>query len=177
MLDDADIAAELHSLDSAMAGLWLDALDQILDKDQAENIRRIYDATEAALAGAEDKIKDSYIDKYGAGMGRVRFYWDKLFKGRLQDGIISPGGGITQVDSNDWVLAFKNLEDVAGAFHAGDRSGGTANVTISQTFQIGGNVRDLPGTIREQAYKGTSSAIGEMFQNTAKIVQLMPATR
>ena len=98
-------------------------------------------------------------------------------KGAVKDGIISPGGGITQVDSHDWVLAFRNLEDVAGAFHTGEGGGGVANVTISQSFQIGSNVRDLPGTIREQAYKGTFSAIGEMFQNTARIVQLMPATR
>ena len=135
-----------------------------------------------------ENLGKTFVDDLGkASFGLMNFFTLGLYglitgrdihgNPKVKDGIIRPGGQITQVDSNDWVLAFKNLGDVAGAFHAGDRSGGTANVTISQTFQIGGNVRDLPGTIKEQAYRGTSSAIGEMFQNTARIVQLMPATR
>ncbi len=94
----------------------------------------------------------------------------------VEDGIISPGGHVTQVAPDDWVVAFKNLEDLAGAFHPAD-GGNTANVTISQTFNVGGNVRDIPATIREQAYKGTTSALSEMFSHTGKIMQLMPATR
>ena len=94
--------------------------------------------------------------------------------GQLHDGIISPGGGITKVDSNDWVLAFKNLGDVAGAFHQGGQ-GGVANVTISQTFNVNGN--PMPGAVRDQAYRGTTSAMSEAFTRAGMIIQMMPGTR
>lgn len=102
--------------------------------------------------------------------------WFTVGNGKVGgDGIISPGGHITQVAPGDWALAFRNLGDVAGAFQPGGSGGNTANVTISQTFTLNGNVN--PRDVREQAYKGTSSAMSEMFSHTARIMQLMPATR
>ena len=94
--------------------------------------------------------------------------------GQIQDGIVKPGGGIVQVDSNDWVLAFKNIGDVAGAFNHGGQ-GGVANVTITQTFNVNGN--PMPGQVREQAYRGTSSAMSEAFSRAGMIIQMMPGTR
>ena len=72
------------------------------------------------------------------------------------------------------MLAFRNLGDVAGAFHQGG-TGGVANVTITQTFNVNGN--PMPGAVREQAYRGTSSAMSEAFTRTGMIVQMMPGTR
>lgn len=111
--------------------------------------------------------------KMSAGAKKLGISWFDYSE--TNDGIISPGGHLTKVAPDDWVLAFKNLGDVAGAFHAGGNGGNVANVTISQTFTLNGNVN--PRDVREQAYKGTSSAMSEMFSHTARIMQLMPATR
>jgi len=110
-----------------------------------------------------------------AGAARL---WNRIVHGKVEkisDGIISPNGGITKVDSNDWLLAFRNLEDVAGAFHTGAGGGNVANITISQNFTLNGN--PMPGQVRDMAYRGTTSAMSELFTRAGAIVQMMPATR
>lgn len=53
--------------------------------------------------------------------------------------------------------------------------GGTANVTINQNFNVSGT--PLPGQMRDMAYNGTTSAMGEAFSHAGMVVQMMPGTR
>ena len=166
------IAGHIAEIFKVLAGLGTDIFN---------GARGLYNR---AVEGIENTIKDigdwteSDQGQYWTNKVQGWLPWFTIGNGKdMDDGIISPGGHVTQVAPDDWVIAFKNLEDVAGAMHPAGVQGGTANVTINQTFHVGGAARELPATIKEQAYRGTRSAIGEMFQNTAKLIQLMPATR
>jgi hypothetical protein len=123
---------------------------------------------DAAARGSDNPVIKKLVE-LGDTIGKILSN-----NGQIQDGIVKPGGGIVQVDSNDWVLAFKNLGDVAGAFNHGGQ-GGVANVTITQTFNVNGN--PMPSQVREQAYRGTSSAMSEAFSRAGMVIQMMPGTR
>lgn len=153
----------------------------VISEAVADVMKLIDKGKELANAGIgkavefDEKVRGSdnpLIKKLVEGIDAISLFLSN--NGQINDGIISPGGGITKVDSNDWVLAFKNIGDVAGAFNHGGQ-GGVANVTITQTFNVNGN--PMPSQVREQAYRGTSSALGEVFSRAGMIIQMMPGTR
>lgn len=151
----------------------IDSLKLVLPKDMVADIIAEYNRLVESA-----RTKEDYMKEMGGLKGSWAWLWEGMWSGhakKVKDGIISPNGGITQVDSNDWVLAFKNIGDVAGAFHQGGQAGGVANVTITQTFNVNGN--PMPGAVREQAYRGTSSAMSEAFTRAGMVIQMMPGTR
>lgn len=153
----------------------IDLFKQALPMDMVADIIAEYNRLVESAPTKED-----YMKEMGGFKGSWAWLWEGMWSGhakKVKDGIVKPGGGIVQVDRNDWVLAFKNLGDLLPAFGgAGAGAGGnTANVTISQNFTLNGNV--MPGQVREAAYRGTSSAMSELFTRAGAIVQMMPATR
>ena len=161
--------------DPAFGDIYMEMWRQALVPEVYNAIKQEYDALVSGYD--EAAIKKSYIDKYGEGKGTAKFRADKMAHGRvfMQDGIIKPNGGLVQVDPNDWLLAFKNLGDVAGALIPQGAGGNVANITISQNFTLNGN--PMPGQVRDMAYRGTTSAMSELFTRAGAIVQMMPATR
>lgn len=97
---------------------------------------------------------------------------------KINDGIISPSGHVTQVASDDWVFAMRDVGNLAAAFMPhGMSTVMNAPVTINQTFNVSAGARDMGSTIKSQAYKGTSQALLQNLNNSARILQLMPGTR
>lgn len=157
---------EIFNIFKEMAKDTKDLLEKAVDKGRKGASRALIWASELDQSNAP---VPRLLDWLGHGLFGNAFDFSEV-----HDGIISPGGGITKVDSNDWVLAFKNIGDVAGAFNHGGQ-GGVANVTITQTFNVNGN--PMPSQVREQAYRGTSSAMSDAFSRAGMIIQLMPGTR
>ena len=98
----------------------------------------------------------------------------------VNDGIIQPGGKITQVSPDDWVFAVKNVQDLAGALMPSTVSNYTnatapTNYVINQTFSVERGMN--PAAFKTAAYKGTVEAMQNNFSNAARIVQLMPGVR
>lgn len=94
----------------------------------------------------------------------------------INDGIISPNGSVTQVAPNDWVFAAKNIGDLAGAFFPQAAGNSTTSYVINQTFNVSGS-RDIPSTIRQQAYSGTQSALMQSMSESSRRLQMMPGAR
>lgn len=119
----------------------------------------------------------------GAGMRFLQGYsdlWDdsKQILG-LQDGIIRPDGTVTQVAPDDWVFAARNVSDLARAFVPQGAMAATnmnQEYTINQTFNIQGGGNDIPAVIKQQAYRGTQSALQEAMEQSSRRMQLMSGT-
>jgi hypothetical protein len=100
---------------------------------------------------------------------------------KVEDGIISPSGKITQVSPQDWVFAVKDIADLAGGLMpsgintTNNNMNAPANYVINQSFNIGAGVR--ASEVRTQAYKGTAEALQSNLSNASRIMQLMPGTR
>ena len=95
----------------------------------------------------------------------------------IEDGVISPGGKITQVSPDDWVFAVKNVADLAGAFLPAGVTNNTnapASYVINQSFSVGNNARMQE--VRALAYKGTSEALKQNISNATRITQFMSGT-
>lgn len=100
---------------------------------------------------------------------------------KIEDGIISPNGRVTQVAPDDWVIAAKDLGNVASAF----LPRGLANITssmnaptvINQNFTITASNRELVPAIKQQAYKGANDALLQNMRKSSNILQQMNGTR
>ena len=96
---------------------------------------------------------------------------------KIKDGIIKPDGTITQVSSEDWVFAARNLGDLARAFiphNYSSVSGG--EYVINQTFNINGS-KDMPQILRQQAFRGTQEGLMQAMSQSTQRLQLMSGTR
>lgn len=97
---------------------------------------------------------------------------------KINDGIIKPNGGVVSVAPDDWVFAVRDVANLASAF--APQAAGISNVNapasyvINQTFNINGS-RDIPQTIKAQAYKGTQEGLSQIMEQTARRAQLMPS--
>jgi hypothetical protein len=122
----------------------------------------------AELPANLQKEFDKYAEK---SWGRYRF------GGAIKDGIIRPNGQITQVAPDDWVIAARNLGDMARAFIPQSTMAGVSNeYTISQTFNINGS-NDIPQVIRQQAYRGTQEGLLALMDQSSRRLQMMSGTR
>jgi len=122
----------------------------------------------------EDLQKD--FDKYA-----TKDFINKKFKfaGAVKDGIMRPDGTITQVAPDDWVIAARNLGDLAKAFIPQmpvAMAGGNQEYVINQTFNISGG-NDLPQVIRQQAYAGTQEGLLQAMQESSRRMQLITGMR
>lgn len=98
-------------------------------------------------------------------------------KNKMDDGIMRPDGTITKVAPDDWVLAARDLGDLARAFIPQNMTSAAGNteVSIVQNFTINGG-SDMPQVLRQQAYQGTQDALMLMQQSSNRL-QLMSGTR
>ena len=98
-------------------------------------------------------------------------------KGKVQDGIIAPGGHVTQVAPDDWVIAARDLGQVARAFvpHSYTPATGADQYVINQTFNISGS-NDIPQILKQQAYKGTQEGLQQIIAASGRRLQLMSGT-
>ena len=96
---------------------------------------------------------------------------------KVKDGIIRPDGTVTQVAPDDWVIAARNLGDLARAFVPQNHTAVSAGeYTINQTFNISGS-NDMPQVLRQQAYRGTQDGLLEVMNESSRRLQLMSGTR
>lgn len=99
--------------------------------------------------------------------------------GKIEDGIISPDGRVTQVAPNDWVFAAKDLGNVANAFIPqairNNNAQATQNINIHQTITVSSSSRDT-GAIRQAARQGASDGLRQAQRRNAEILHLMPGT-
>jgi hypothetical protein len=96
----------------------------------------------------------------------------------LQDGIISPGGGITRVAPDDWVFAVRNVGDLAAAFMpSAGYSVGDQTITVNQTVNIQGGTNLAPATISQAAKQGVHGALQEMMSRSVNRYQMMSGMR
>ena len=120
----------------------------------------------AITDGGVDKSQfQSYVD------------WSLSKVPEIQDGVIAPGGKVTQVSPDDWVFAVKNVADLAGAFlptGVTNNTNAPASFIINQSFSVGNNARMQE--VRALAYKGTSEALKQNINNATRITQLMSGT-
>lgn len=164
----------------------------VMIKDWADIMTDIVEGNWKKLGGdAKTLLKDSYdysllstltkgskknqdiIKERGAEIIKSKIEADQWSK----DGIISPNGRLTQVAPDDWVVAFKNVGDLASAFvPQGTNVSAPASINIQQTFNVEGG-RDIPAVIKAQAYRGTSEALQQNVKNATRILQLMPGTK
>ena len=117
------------------------------------------------------------FDTYGPQKPNVgkNYQW----AGVIKDGIVRPDGTITQVAPDDWVIAARNLGDLARAFIPQGMTqvnAGGGEYIINQTFNISGT-SDMPQVLRQQAYNGTQDAMMQMMQQSSQRLQLMSGTR
>jgi hypothetical protein len=111
---------------------------------------------------------DEYAEK---SLGKYRF------AGAVKDGIMRPDGTVTQVASDDWVFAARNLGDLARAFVPQNHTAVSAGeYTINQTFNISGG-NDMPQVLRQQAYRGTQEGLLELMNESSRRMQLMSGVR
>lgn len=99
---------------------------------------------------------------------------------KTQDGIIKPDGTLTQVAPDDWVIAARNLGDVASAFmpnsvSAMAGSNTSASYVINQSFSFSGKTDS--SEVMRQAYKGTQSGLMAAMNRSTQRLQLMPGLR
>lgn len=97
---------------------------------------------------------------------------------KVQDGILRPDGTITQVAPDDWVLAARNLGDLARAFIPQGIGAGMqlAEYSIVQNFTINGG-SDLPQVLRQQAYNGVQEGLLAVMNQSSQRLQMMSGTR
>ena len=98
-------------------------------------------------------------------------------KKKMKDGIMRPDGTVTQVAPDDWVIAARNIGDLARAFTPQNHTAVSAGeYTINQTFNISGG-NDMPQVLRQQAYHGTQEGLLEVMNESSRRMQLMSGTR
>lgn len=121
---------------------------------------------------------ENYIE--GLDTWHLRHKGEKLPYNSVKDGIIAPGGHVTQVAPDDWVIAARNLGDVASAFMPQSMGAGvsnTASYTITQEFNFNGGGKDIASEVMRQAYRGTQNGLLDAMNRSTQRLQLMPGLR
>lgn len=123
-------------------------------------------------------LKQQLMDVQKDG-GDLQYLWGGLIenlpqKSKVKDGIIAPGGRVTQVAPDDWVFAARDIGKLASAFMPRNfASSANMSVAVNQTITINGNANAMQ--VKQAAYKGTQNALTEFTNQTSRIVQFMPA--
>lgn len=137
---------------------------------------------------AGGSLKDDWISSFMKGfinadaVPKLEESYKKYKKtGKIEDGIISPNGRITQVSPQDWVIAAKDLGNVASAFMprglTNISSSMNSPTVINQNFTITASNRELVPAIKQQAYKGANDALLQNMRKSSNILQQMNGTR
>lgn len=117
--------------------------------------------------------RDKLLDQYQRDHPGASIYADS----RVKDGIIAPGGHVTQVDPHDWVFAVKDVASLASAFIPRSYSvSSPSEYSIVQNFTFNGDTKSLPQTVRQMAFKGTQDGLAEVMSRSSQRLQLMPTT-
>lgn len=189
--DPGGMANDRGNIDSAKQSQWAEDLYVLKTYIEEERARRgknfLQGITSGEIRNSPNmqlvKIYEAFVSKYG-GLGLQTIVSDAppVKKGALEkvnDGIIQPGGKVTQVSPDDWVFAVKNIQDLAGALMPSTVRNYTAsapvNYVINQSFSVEKGMN--PNSFKSMAYKGTVEAMQNNFANAARIAQLMPGTR
>lgn len=155
----------------AQAGLW-DAEEK---KSLSGPLKSLVDSVKV------DNTPVELWDKTGGWKGMVSSANMPLLNQLgIQDGIVSPDGRVTQVAPDDWVIAARNLGDVASAFFPSSvaaSAGNSAVYTITQEFVFNGHDRNMAQEVMRQAYRGTQSGLYEAMNRSTNRMQLMPGLR
>lgn len=139
--------------------------------------------TPVTVRSAEPKeekkgLKDKVLSFFGFNKEK-----EKETGAKINDGVISPEGKVTSVSPDDWLIAVRNIEDLAGAFMPGNTYNNTTtaqdtSVTINQTFNVqSAREADMGSSLLEKAYRGTADALKQTLKASALNLQLMPGTR
>lgn len=137
---------------------------------------------------AGGSFKDDWISSFSKGFvdSDAISELEKSYKkykttGKIEDGIISPSGRVTQVSPQDWVIAAKDLGNVASAFLprglTNISSSMNSPTVINQNFTITASNRELVPVIKQQAYKGANDALLQNMRKSSNILQQMNGTR
>ena len=190
--DPGGMANNRGNIDSAKQAQWAEdlyVLKSLIEEERARRKKKFYQGiTSGEIKNSPNEVLkrtyESFVSKYGGlGIGTIISDAPPVKKGALEkvnDGIIQPGGKVTQVSPDDWVFAVKNVQDLAGALMPSAVSNYTnatapTNYVINQTFSVERGMN--PAAFKTAAYKGTVEAMQNNFSNAARIVQLMPGVR
>ena len=191
-IDPGSLYNRSSNLDENKVRQWAEdkyVLDAMIQEERERRGKKWYqDMSAEEIMNSSNitlvKYYKSYVNKYG-GLGLPANIKNapKPKQGALEkvnDGIIQPGGKVTQVSPDDWVFAVKNVQDLAGALMPSAVSNYTnatapTNYVINQTFSVERGMN--PAAFKTAAYKGTVEAMQNNFSNAARIVQLMPGVR
>lgn len=189
--DPGGMANNSRNIDPAKQSQWAEdlyVLKTFIEEERARRGKYPLQITSGEIRNSPNlqlvKTYDAFVSKYGGlGLDRVIKDAPPVKKGALEkvnDGIIQPGGKVTQVSPDDWVFAVKNVQDLAGALMPSAVSNYTnatapTNYVINQTFSVERGMN--PAAFKTAAYKGTVEAMQNNFSNAARIVQLMPGVR
>lgn len=156
------------------------AIEKITGSTTPEEPKTGTPATVQSAAPKEDKkgFKDKVLSFFGFDKEK-----EKETGAKINDGVISPEGKVTSVSPDDWLIAVRNIEDLAGAFMPGNTYNNTTtaqdtSVTINQTFNVqSARESDMGSSLLEKAYRGTADALKQTLKASALNLQLMPGTR
>jgi len=97
----------------------------------------------------------------------------------IKDGVIRPDGQVTQVASDDWVFAVRDIQDLGRAFlpNAVSYANASQDITINQTINITSPTDWMPQTIKQQAFNGARDGLLQAITEGNRRIQLMPGTR
>ena len=124
----------------------------------------------------QEETKNAVRAAIAAGASKGDYKgWIKDYK-NIQDGIIAPGGRVTQVAPDDWVFAARDIGKLASAFMPRNFAprAGNMQLAVNQTITINGNANAMQ--VKQAAYNGANSALTEYTNHTSRIIQFMPAT-
>lgn len=188
-VDPGNLHNRSTNLDENKVRQWAEdryVLDAMIQEERERRGKKFYQgiSAEEIMNSSNTTLVQyykSYVNKYG-GLGLNVTNVPKPKQGALEkvnDGIIQPGGKVTQVSPDDWVFAVKNIQDLAGALMPSTVRNYTAsapvNYVINQSFSVEKGMN--PNSFKTMAYKGTVEAMQNNFANAARIAQLMPGTR
>lgn len=173
-----------QALDSAKKALesTVAPLEVVTEKmSQSENT-----VVSAIGNGRLDQAAAEVVDNVGSAIANgTKKAWNwvvDLVTGKknkkANDGILRPDGTLTEVAPDDWVIAARNLGDVARAFIPQGMGAGAqlSEYSIVQNFTINGG-SDIPQVIRQQAYNGVQDGLMAVMNQSAQRLQYMSGTR
>lgn len=181
------LSGNMELANSAGTALGLDVAEALTGKDlkeSYENKTAILNAI-AKIAGPGKKVAFEELPEnlQAAIIGELEK--DPSWKigalkkmPKLKDGIMRPDGTVAQVAPDDWVLAARNLGDLARAFIPQGMGAGAqlSEYSIVQNFTINGG-SDIPQVVRQQAYNGVQEGLLAVMSQSSQRLQMMSGTR
>jgi len=125
-----------------------------------------------------NKIGLQSDEEYEANTAIVKSSSKKKEKNKVKDGILRPDGTVTQVAPDDWVLAVRNIGDLARAFipQSMTQVQAPSQYSIVQNFTINGG-NDIPQVLKAQAYRGTQEGLMAVLEQSSRRLEMMSGTR